>query len=71
MATLPLKATLAQRSEDISTPIISRVLDSVKEPFGIGNSLDLLWIRTYVEGTNKPFIYYGSTTVVTGICRVF
>lgn len=59
----------------ISTPIVSRVLDSVKEPFGItssiGNSSDLLWISTYVEGPNKPFIYHEATNVITGVCKVF
>jgi len=59
----------------ISTPILNRVLDSVKSPFGvtssIGNSLDLMWISTYVKSPNKPFIYHDTTSVVTGICTVF
>ena len=59
----------------ISTPILNRVLDSAKSPFGVisslGNSLDLMWISTYQEGPNKPFIYYDATTVVAGICRIF
>jgi hypothetical protein len=59
----------------ISTPILDRVLDSVKGPFGvissIGNSLDLMWISTYKEGPNKPFIYHDATSVLTGICKVF
>ena len=59
----------------ISTPILDRVLDSVKGPFGvissIGNSLDLMWISTYEEGPNKPFIYHDATSVLTGICTVF
>ena len=59
----------------ISTPILDRVLDSVKGPFGvissIGNSLDLIWISTYKEGPNKPFIYHDAAGVLTGICKVF
>ena len=59
----------------ISTPILDRVLDSVKGPFGvissIGNSLDLMWISTYAEGPNKPFIYHDATSVLTGTCMVF
>ena len=59
----------------ISTPILDRVLDSVKGPFGvissIGNSLDLMWISTYAEGPNKPFIYHDATSVLTGVCKVF
>ena len=59
----------------ISTPILDRVLDSVKGPFGvissIGNSLDLMWISTYEEGPNKPFIYHDAFVVITGICTVF
>ena len=59
----------------ISTPILDRVLDSVKGPFGvissIGNSLDLMWISSYKEGPNKPFIYHDATGVLTGICKVF
>lgn len=59
----------------ISAPILNRVLDSVKSPFGvtssIGNSLDLMWISTYVKSPNKPFIYHDTTSVVTGICTVF
>jgi len=59
----------------ISTPILDRVLDSVKGPFGvissIGNSLDLMWISTYAEGPDKPFIYHDAIGVITGICTVF
>ena len=59
----------------ISTPILDRVLDSVKGPFGvissIGNSLDLMWISTFKEGPNKPFIYHDAAGVLTGICKVF
>ena len=59
----------------ISTPILNRVLDSAKSPFGVisslGNSLDLMWISTYEEGPNKPFIYHHATSVITGICTVF
>ena len=59
----------------ISTPILDRVLDSVKGPFGvissIGNSLDLMWISTYAEGPDKPFIYHDATSVLTGVCKVF
>ena len=59
----------------ISTPVLDRVLDSVKGPFGVtssvGNSLDLMWISTYKEGPNKPFIYHDETSVITGVCKVF
>lgn len=59
----------------ISTPILNRVLDSAKSPFGVisslGNSLDLMWISTYQEGPNKPFIYHDGISVITGICTVF
>ena len=59
----------------ISTPILNRVLASASSSLGgmsdIGNSLDLMWISTYEEGPNKPFIYHHATSVITGICTVF
>jgi hypothetical protein len=59
----------------ISTSILNRVLESANSPSGIvssiGNGLDALWISTYKKGPNKPFIYYDTTMVVTGICVVF
>ena len=59
----------------ISTPILNRVLASASSSLGgmsdIGNSLDLMWISTYEEGPNKPFIYHDGISVITGICTVF
>ena len=59
----------------ISTPILNRVLASASSSLGgmsdIGNSLDLMWISTYQEGPNKPFIYHDGISVITGICTVF
>ena len=58
----------------ISRPILNRVLDSANSSLGvtssIGNSVDLMWISTYVESPNKPFIYHDDTSVFTGICTV-
>ena len=58
----------------ISTPVLDRVLESASSSLGglsdIGNSLDLMWISTYKEGPNKPFIYHDATGVITGICKV-
>jgi hypothetical protein len=31
----------------------------------------LMWISTYAEGPNKPFIYHDATSVLTGTCMVF
>jgi len=59
----------------ISTRILNTVLDSANSPLGIissiGHGLDALWISTYSEGQNKPFVYYESTIVVSGICKIF
>jgi hypothetical protein len=59
----------------ISTPVLDRVLESASSSLGglsdIGNSLDLMWISTYKEGPNKPFIFHDATGVITGVCTVF
>lgn len=59
----------------ISTPVLDRVLESASSSLGglsdIGNSLDLMWISTYKEGPNKPFIYHNGTSAITGVCKVF
>lgn len=59
----------------ISSRLLNRVIESVNSPSGVvssaGNGLDALWISTFEKGPNKPFIYYDSTMVSTGICKVF
>lgn len=59
----------------ISSRLLNRVIESVNSPSGVvssaGNGLDALWISTFEKGPNKPFIYYDSTMVSTGICRLF
>ena len=59
----------------ISSRLLKRVIESVNSPSGVvssaGNGLDALWISTFKKGPNKPFIYYDSTMVSTGICTVF
>ena len=59
----------------ISSRLLNRVIESVNSPSGVvssaGNGLDALWISTFKKGPNKPFIYYDSTMVSTGICTVF
>ena len=59
----------------ISSRLLNRVIEAVNSPSGVvssaGNGLDALWISTFKKGPNKPFIYYDSTMVSTGICTVF
>ena len=59
----------------ISSRLLKRVIESVNSPSGVvssaGNGLDALWISTFEKGPNKPFIYYDSTMVSTGICKLF
>ena len=59
----------------ISSRLLNRVIEAVNSPSGVvsnaGNGLDALWISTFEKGPNKPFIYYDSTMVSTGICTVF
>ena len=57
----------------ISSRLLNRVIESVNSPSGVvaGSGLDALWISTFEKGPNKPFIYYDSTMVSTGICRLF
>ena len=59
----------------ISSQLINRVIESGNSPPGVASSalnhLDALYIQTYTAGPNKPFIYWDSFLVFTGICTVF
>jgi hypothetical protein len=59
----------------VSKHRLDRVLDpsfaSLGPLNGNGTELDSLWISVYIDGPDKPFIYYETTSVLTGICKVF
>jgi hypothetical protein len=59
----------------VSKHRLDRVLDpsfaSLGPLNGAGTELDSLWISVYIDGPDKPFIYYEATSVLTGICKVF
>ena len=59
----------------VSKNRLGRVLDpsfaSLGPLNGNGTELDYLWISLYLDGPDKPFIYYEATSVLTGVCKVF
>lgn len=59
----------------VSKNRLDRVLDpsfaSLGPLNGNGTELDSLWISLYLDGPDKPFIYYEATSVLTGVCKVF
>ena len=59
----------------VSKKLLDRVLDptfSSAGPLnGIGTELDFMWISLYTDGRDKPFIYYETTSVLTGTCKIF
>ena len=59
----------------VSKNRLDRVLDpsfaSLGPLNGNGTDLDSLWISLYLDGPDKPFIYYKATSVLTGVCKVF